>query len=726
MGIVGLAALTGSCAESTLELERPKVVLHTPEELDLGWIVPGEPVTAPLVVANLGKATVTLTGGAPLGALPAGISFSCAPESDGRLGPDQTLELTVQLSATERAAEEVRIPIELGVLGLSPGHPELPQVIIRARVTPTGLIATPNPMTLGPVEYLASTTGTVAIRNVSLTAKDIFAVDHDGFRAQYAENVARGVFGPLPVVDSFGRIGRLEPGEELEVDLSYTAPSGPGEAKEQAVWWVTSCTDAMQTEACRLRVVVQGIPDDEAPRIAISPRSGDFGDVPVGERVELENTLSNAGLRPLQLTDIQLVGSSSFETDLVPMSIANEAPRQIKVSFTPVAQLSEQATLTFATNDPLSPTVTFPLSGAGVVLPPCDLRAVPSSVNYGEVELNASSSQQVIILNEGTDTCLAFAPRITLEEGVAENTFSFTTPPPASRTLGPNQGFDIGVTYAPTVPGRHVGNLQVRTSGDDIDVPLVGKTPGPPGLFCVESRTTQRDRAVAIAATLTNETATSYVWEVTQAPTGGVLEVYPNHTTGPTIQVRPRALGTYRIRATVQTSEGNTFDCETEVVAEPGPVAIRMLWDGAGDLDLHLHNELATPWFSEDDCYFDNLQPSWTSGGVTVRPSLDRDDTSGDGPETILVSELPIGVTYALAVSHFERAAGRKAQVQLRCGNDSPSIDLESRPFRGSETGECTGNDFWEIATFRMTGPDTCEVEIVDEYRSTRDACVER
>ena len=112
-----------------------------------------------------------------------------------------------------------------------------------------------------------------------------------------------------------------------------------------------------------------------------------------------------------------------------------------------------------------------------------------------------------------------------------------------------------------------------------------------------------------------------------------------------------------------------------------------------------------------------------TPAGLGANPTLDRDDTSGDGPETIRMETPLLGVPYTIAVGHFERARGRIATVQVYCGRAGARLDVRSRAFGGRDTGACTRNDFWTIATVTFTAPDQCEVQMHDSYRETREAC---
>ena len=153
---------------------------------------------------------------------------------------------------------------------------------------------------------------------------------------------------------------------------------------------------------------------------------------------------------------------------------------------------------------------------------------------------------------------------------------------------------------------------------------------------------------------------------------------------------------------------------------------VELTWDGAGDMDLHLHDGNHTPWFdmgNSDDCYYANLSPGW--GGV-----LDFDNTSGNGPENIRVDTPVTGMSYTIAVhyyaAHTTSNNGRVATVQIFCGTTAgttPTATYTSRGMNGSSAGDCTNNDFWRVARVTFTSPTACTITPVNTYTTSNNAC---
>ena len=726
--------LLGGCSNAPFsDLELRALVLTAPEALDFGTIPTEEPYEASFEVENIGQVAVEILGAFPLpGSLPAGVSLTATADLS-TLAPGGKARVTVRVQAASEPPSDVLGAVTLDVAGLNPDDPRIPIVEVRGKVSPSGLVVEPNPITIGPVPFTETGTAGITIRNLRRSGLPIvvYAVFHRSGRARYDEAITRGTFGLLPTVDRDGRIVTLGPGERFDYTLSYTAPDSPGEAKEQAIWSITTCPNS--PEECRTAVVVQGIPDVEGPRARINPRAGvHFGQIPLGNEFERRLVIGNQGGRPLVVTDVVYTGSPQLQVDLTALDgarVGGGRQIEIPVSFEPTTEALQNGELTFRTNDPLNRSVSLRISGAGVVLPPCRFEASPAAIDFGTVELNEAGVEGISIRNTGDEDCVLFDPQIIPGNGTEPNTFSFQDAPPVSIRLRPGEDIRLILRFVPPSPGQRRATLRVRTAGEEnIEIPLVGNTPEGSSLICSPEQVTQVERPVTLNALLAGGGAATYRWRVLTAPGGsaGSWRLSPNPPTGPSADLTPLALGLYEVEVQVETEEGDNFSCTMTVNARSSGLVVTLTWDGPGDLDLHLRRDSRLPWFSSADCYFDNMRAEWIPGpgaGSGPNPNLDVDDVDGDGPENIRLSEPRMSVRYTIGVSHFERAAGRTARVQVSCGRASTVLDVQSRPFRGRETGNCSRNDFWKVATLTFFAPDQCNIEMIDTYVTTQQAC---
>jgi hypothetical protein len=716
--------VASGCVAPTEELEAPVFLLMAPEVLDLGWITPGEPAEASLIIENVGEATVEIQGVALREmtndlALESRVVPTVVP-------PGESAEVFVLAVAQPSAPDAIALPLTFSVDGFAADDPRLPVVELQARVSRSGLIAEPNPLTIGPVLYLETQTGTVALRNLRSSPIDVYALRHSQGRAQYEEAVTRGAFGLLPEVGADGLIMTLGPHERRVIDIDYTAPDGPGEAKEQAVWRVASC---LGDDDCALDIVIQGLPDIDAPNVFLSPTGVHFGPISVGAVVEQELRITNNGRRALEVSNARFTGSPEFSATL-PGDTKVEPGGEIFATFryTPSNVGLDNAELVFESNDPLNRTATVRVTGAGVILPPCRVEARPSVLDFGIVDPFDTHTLVATVTNVGDETCVVFDPQIRPGSGTEPLTFYFERTPAPSVTLEPNTVTTYTVTYAPTRPGNHSGALVLKTSATDtIEIPLRGKTPDGQSLSCTPDRTVDLGATVALNAALAEgESAQRHDWRLLSGPMSNGSIAATLSPNGGSAELIPHLVGTYVVQVEVTTTAGERYTCETQVYARSTGFRATLTWDGPGDLDLHVHRGASAPWFGPADCHFDNLQPEWDPAqppGTGPNARLDGDDTSGDGPEHIRIAAPEIGVPYTIAVGHFERAQGRIANVEVFCGRAIAEVDVISRPFTGNGTGACTNNDFWTVATVVFTDAATCTVQTIDTYRSTAEAC---
>ncbi|MFO0683008.1 MAG: MopE-related protein [Sandaracinus sp.] len=213
----------------------------------------------------------------------------------------------------------------------------------------------------------------------------------------------------------------------------------------------------------------------------------------------------------------------------------------------------------------------------------------------------------------------------------------------------------------------------------------------------------------------------TYSWRIVSAPTGGAATAVwaPTPPTAMTETFTPTIVGDYVIEISGTDAGGRTVTCQFTVTALPHGLRVQLTWDGAGDIDLHMHAPTTTAWFTTDDCYYSNRTPAWGA-------SLDFDNTSQNGPENISMDNPVVGSTYTIAVHNWARGAGRLATVQIFCGSTTsttPTATYTSRALNGGSSGSCSGNDFWTVASVRFTSATACTITPIGTYRTSSSAC---
>jgi hypothetical protein len=216
----------------------------------------------------------------------------------------------------------------------------------------------------------------------------------------------------------------------------------------------------------------------------------------------------------------------------------------------------------------------------------------------------------------------------------------------------------------------------------------------------------------------------SYSWTIVSAPAGGATSAVwaPAARNALTETFTPIIVGVYRIRISAIDGLGVLRFCEFNVTANTRGLRVELTWNGTGDLDLHLHNNIAGNWFtSPNDCFYSNKTPAW---GAT----LDVDNVTANGPENIRIN-VPTPATYTIGVHNYASGAGRIATVRVFCGTTVGTIPTQtftSTAMTGTAAGNCTANTFWKVANITINTDGTCTIAALANYASSSTRCTTR
>jgi len=131
---------------------------------------------------------------------------------------------------------------------------------------------------------------------------------------------------------------------------------------------------------------------------------------------------------------------------------------------------------------------------------------------------------------------------------------------------------------------------------------------------------------------------------------------------------------------------------------------VRLDWDSAGDMDLHLLNPTATQWQRNSDCHYANCEGvilEWGVPGAFDDPRLSRDVTTRRGPERIVIDHPQPGV-YRIGVNAFDGRSN--VTVRIECGN-TPQVRVLGPVNVGG-----TGEKFWRVADVEMRAGGSCAI----------------
>lgn len=224
-----------------------------------------------------------------------------------------------------------------------------------------------------------------------------------------------------------------------------------------------------------------------------------------------------------------------------------------------------------------------------------------------------------------------------------------------------------------------------------------------------ESDTVVPQTQVQLSAEGLPEGAVGYRWSVIQ-PEGSLSVFRPSaFVLNPSFELN--VAGTYTFILEVFDGEGRLVGTAryTMVVMPVSDLHISLTWNtpndpdetntgnnAGADLDLHvLRTDLGGTWFDiTHDTFWDS--PSGGAPTAPQRPSLDRDDTDGAGPENVNLTSLS-GATYAVGVHYWDHhdfgSSFATVRIYLRgqLVEEWSHVELEHRDFWHSHNIDADG-----------------------------------
>jgi HYDIN/CFA65/VesB family protein/ASPM-SPD-2-Hydin domain-containing protein len=197
--------------------------------------------------------------------------------------------------------------------------------------------------------------------------------------------------------------------------------------------------------------------------------SAQFGSVPVGTQNTQVIALKNTGGKSLSISSIAAKGTGFAVTGFTtPIALAAGAQTQITVAFLPTTATSFSGSVAIASNASDSQ-ITIVLTGTGTSSSQ-NLSVSPTSVAFGNVDVNGSETQQVTLKNTGNSS-------LTVSSAVISGTGLTASGVSNNTTLAPGQSAVLVADFAPKATGSVTGSIKIisnASNGASITVPVTG------------------------------------------------------------------------------------------------------------------------------------------------------------------------------------------------------------------------------------------------------------
>jgi hypothetical protein len=212
------------------------------------------------------------------------------------------------------------------------------------------------------------------------------------------------------------------------------------------------------------------------PDIAVTPMQLNFGQVAIGTSSKRRILIENSGYSDLTVESIDpdVARTNAFTADRTTFSVPTGASEILELTFTPNAEGAITSEVIIKSDDSDELEVRVMIGGTGVNLPPCQYTMQPTSMNFGVVQVQRSTTQGLRISNVGNNDCLI--NDVDLLPG-ADMAFGLLDGAQTGILLGAQQSMSVILTYTPDDVGTDTGSLGFYISdpaNPNVEVPLSG------------------------------------------------------------------------------------------------------------------------------------------------------------------------------------------------------------------------------------------------------------
>jgi hypothetical protein len=202
-----------------------------------------------------------------------------------------------------------------------------------------------------------------------------------------------------------------------------------------------------------------GAAGGSGPQIQVTPEVIEFGSLGRDESVVETFTITNVGEGELDVSGIELVGTSASFVILTPeedleFSLPATASTEIEVEFTPVGANEQHAQAMIDSNDEDTPRLAVDLYGEGLIP---DLEIDPNPYDFGDSYIGCPHSGEIDLINVGYDDLTID----TIDLSGGSGSFTLTASPTLPLTLAPAEWTTVSVEFYPESESDRAAMLQV-------------------------------------------------------------------------------------------------------------------------------------------------------------------------------------------------------------------------------------------------------------------------
>lgn len=368
------------------------------------------------------------------------LALAACPSSNNGVAPAKDVGEDV---SSEDAGDDLGSP-DVGAIDTGPDIPP----------APGSITVDPLQITFSDVRQGESATQTIALAN---TGGEVVVVSN--VMIEELNRSGEPELVPGPNFESQFEVG---PGLFREIDIAY-APDDYGTDRGVVEIWTTDPDNAM----IEIRVeTVNAYADLEAPQFVR------FGDVPAGETKTERVIVTNRGIDPMTISDVQIGGTSDeFAITFLPSAVPPTALERdeefvMDVRYSPLNADTDRGTITLTTSDPDDETWEIALVGNDPT--PC-LRLSPDPVAFAFEE--AGDQTTTVTLVNCSRSLPVEVNSIALEDD-AGGVFAVAEVPAAPFTINPAQTESFTVTATLAEPAVAVGAIAIDSTDSSRAAPL--------------------------------------------------------------------------------------------------------------------------------------------------------------------------------------------------------------------------------------------------------------